>query len=738
MILMKNFFGVLAAVALLSTRTAVTAATNDECSQASTLSSIPTEVNVDTSSAAIMTSASNACIDVGSKGVWYKYSPSQDIIVALTMINKEYPSRIVVFEGSCSALICLDYTNGFRYVTEVLDMSFYAGTTYYILITGQYDDDAGTATLSITSPGNVANDDCSSATNIPSIPASIYVDNSAAVPSFSDSTCNVESDWRGVWYQYTSTFDIIVELKLTNQDFSAKFAVFEGSCGSLTCIDHVLAFQYVDREIQFPTYTGVTYYILVVGGDDDEFGTATLSITSAGNVANDDCSSATNIPSIPASIYVDNSAAVPSSFADSTCNVESDWRGVWYQYTSTFDTIVELKLTNQDFSAKFAVFEGSCGSLTCIDDVFALQYSDREIQFPTYTGVTYYILVVGGDDDEFGAAQITLTSVGNVANDECAGAVTVSSLPYEAVIDTTPAVPYIDTTICGSIHDTDRVLWYKYSPTEDHRMQLSVSDSPDNSFYPEFAIFSGTSCNDITACMIYGSHTSAYYPGTSVSDDVYDSVQMVVHAGVTYYILIFGKYLEGEFGSTTLSIEKMDDLENDVCTSATNVQSLPFQTRFSTADKVPGYTFYDDNCQIHDYTRGVWYQYTPSVDSVVSVKVYDQNFLYVETAVFQGSCDALTCLQVDGAYFDFFAMNLEFDASAGVTYSIFVVGEGAYDVGEATISIESTEVVSPTMSPVSSPVASPTPTPQSSTRTQSEVAVMTLMMIFALVSDLIV
>lgn len=125
---------------------------------------------------------------------------------------------------------------------------------------------------------------------------------------------------------------------------------------------------------------------------------------------------------------------------------------------------------------------------------------------------------------------------------------------------------------------------------------------------------------------------------------------------------------------------------NDECTSAIK-RNAPFSELGTTTGATPD--FQELYCNtIDDVVRGVWYEYAPTENNIITVEISSPSFIYFRVQIFSGnSCDAPrpAC---DG-YFDYNNPSITFQAESTEKYFILVTGFSTFDqVGTFTISVE--------------------------------------------------
>jgi hypothetical protein len=143
---------------------------------------------------------------------------------------------------------------------------------------------------------------------------------------------DVDQTEAGVWYSVVGNGGFLEALTCNNDidrgtDFNTKLSVFSGSCGSLECAradDNACGFQ---SRVVWKTEPGTTYYILVHGHAEGNFGLTVNRFVSGQK--NDFCENAGD-PLLPTDEVIYGST-VGASFDDmATCGATNTGPGVWY------------------------------------------------------------------------------------------------------------------------------------------------------------------------------------------------------------------------------------------------------------------------------------------------------------------------------------------------------------------------------------------------------------------------
>ncbi len=214
--------------------------------------------------------------------------------------------------------------------------------------------------------------------------------------------CGTGEGAPGVWYTYTGTGDIVT-FSLCGTTFDTKIQVYEGACGSLSCVDgndDSCGFQ---SELDILSTVGSTYYIYVFGFGSDT-GPFTFNISCVPPPeppVNDECSSATmimanadeNCSNITSGTIF---GATPSSEINGCTGTPND--DVWFQFEAISDELaIDINNIVGDTQDLFHVlYEGTdCGSLSelyCSDP-------NQSVASDLTIGNTYYIRVYSWTSD---------------------------------------------------------------------------------------------------------------------------------------------------------------------------------------------------------------------------------------------------------------------------------------------------------------------------------------------------
>ncbi len=429
---------------------------------------------------------------------------------------------------------CVDFA------PETISINTTMGTQYWILI-GRFSAPSSpaffqqstfsnptTANYTVTATFSLAppNDTACTATPIASLPFSENIDAAAAAFDADLGTCNSStlSTWAGVWYTYTTGANpenlTITEAGTTD----AVYALYTGACASPTavagtCIDD-------SSTVDTATYrlNASTQYYILVGNFSSAIPSTNydLSFISSPVAANDLVCNATdlNAQSFPFVDTVDNRGGTDD--ADPSCNssVTSGWTGVWYEYlsgaTTELLTVSESGLADVNLSLWTGTLACPAGTgLTQVAAPAGCTDTDASGAFTLTPSTQYYIQVAHSPSSIPGAAYATTFNiVGVPANDTCASAAPVASLPFgPTTIDARLAAAEGDVS-CNTHTSAIASVWYAFTPASNQTIICNETSSQD----VVWTVFTscggaefGCSQNDNTTFALLGDGLTTYY-----------------------------------------------------------------------------------------------------------------------------------------------------------------------------------------------------------------------------------
>ncbi len=301
-----------------------------------------------------------------------------------------------------------------------------------------------------------------------------------------------------VWFSFVATaashkikISNVIATSGTSTDIVHQ--VFSGTCGTLTslyCTDTP------DSTLAFGLTPGATYYVRVY----TYFTTSRVSFDICATTlptppANDNCAGAIIIATEPAgSNCVANVAAVttgaaPSAITETSCTTTSDNDDIFYSFTATGTSQI-IRFSSMVATAGSAtalgyhIFSGPCGTLTQLtscDISFGTAGAGESIISGLSVGTVYYLqLFTAGINNTATFNFCVQDVVPAPANDDCAGAITVMTQPFNAIctsptaaVTTGATASTITETSCTTTSDNDDIFYSFTATAASQKLQFS-------------------------------------------------------------------------------------------------------------------------------------------------------------------------------------------------------------------------------------------------------------------------
>lgn len=211
-----------------------------------------------------ITSCGSTSVPRQSHSVWYRYIPVTTGLYAIDTEGSSYDTVLEVWTGTRGALTSVkcDDDGGSGYTSKV-DVTLYAGTTYYIEVMRYGSATAGTLDLNFS----YTNDHFNHATTFSSTTFTDTMTTSGATVAGDDpylsAACGISGQGKvTVWYKYTPGTNTAISLDTFNTNYDTFIAIWTGSQGSLSPV--VCNDDYGGRrqsQVAFRAQAGTTYYI---------------------------------------------------------------------------------------------------------------------------------------------------------------------------------------------------------------------------------------------------------------------------------------------------------------------------------------------------------------------------------------------------------------------------------------------------------------------------------------------
>ena len=190
----------------------------------------------------------------GARTVWYSLSAAEDARISVDTLESNYDTTIGIYTGAEVALTEVACNDNFGYGKKSLvRFDAHVGTTYHIMVGSLTTKAKGTLRLNVTTaPHRAPNDD--EPTAVSTLPFSETVDVTEATASPTDPTCH-ESN-HTVWYSYTPTRDIRIEVDTSGSNYDTVVGVYQGANRTrIVCTDYSVA--------RFDAKASKTYWVMI-------------------------------------------------------------------------------------------------------------------------------------------------------------------------------------------------------------------------------------------------------------------------------------------------------------------------------------------------------------------------------------------------------------------------------------------------------------------------------------------
>ncbi len=613
----------------------VSASANDACASAISLGTVSTTTTTTGNNYCATADKASTCHSP-TDNVWYTFTVpagggSYAVSVAAgTIINP----CITVYSGACAGLTVKACTYG-----SSVNANCLAAGTYYIAV----DDDFGTegtfsltVTQTISGATSPVNDACASAISLGTVSTTTTTTgNNTCATADKASTCHTPSE--NVWYTFTvPAGGGSYAVSITGGTITSPcLTVYSGACGGL--VQKACTYN---STLNANCLAAGTYYINV----DDDFGTTgtfsiTVTQTSAGtSVPNDACASAISLGTVSTTTTTTGTNACATADKTSTCH--SPTENVWYSFTvpAGGGSYAVSVAVGTMVSPCITVYSGACGGLTVVACTYG-SGSSASVNANCLAAGTYYINV----DDDFGTAGTfsvtvtqTISGAGPPANDNCAGAVTLT--PGASCTQTVGNVACATQSQAGCLGTANDDVWYKFTAANTTQY-INVTGS--SSFDPVVQLFSGT-CAGLVSVWC---NDASYLTGVSGS-----AVATGLTIGNVYFIRVYD-YGGSAPTTTTFSIcvTNPPTCPASLGAGVVAVPSLPYSAAGNTTcGKGNDITSVNvtNICGSASYYGGedVVYTFTPTVTGVVTIIQSNTSgtvgFMLYDNCPYTGNCVA--------------------------------------------------------------------------------------------------
>jgi uncharacterized membrane protein YdcZ (DUF606 family) len=645
-----------------------------------------------TTSASTSPEAAPGCAYFQGGDVWYSVVvPAGGSLTIDTQTGGITDSGMEVYTSSdntCTGTLVMvdcdddDSSNGLMSMVSLTGQT--VGNTLFVRVWEYGNDNPGTFGICASMPPAApANDNCAGAIALtvnPDFACGVTtagtITGATASPEDQVGCGGTEDD--DVWFSFVATnTSHRIDLQNVVGNIDLYHSLWTGGCGTLTLVSGTCS----DPNLSNPTglTPGTTYYLRVYTWTSSPNQSSTFNVcigTPPPPPANDNCAGAVSLTPAPGLTCGSPTAGTLQSATNSgvavapcTGTVDDD---VWYSFVATSNQhIITLSSITPSTTIYMQLFSGDCGTLThmACSTVNAFTTPNTLV-----VGNTYYVRAYSSGSTPVGTTFnicVTTPPVGPPANDECAGALSVTvntgqtcgSQTFGSVFGATASGNPV--TPCVGTADDD--VWFSFVALgPSHTVSLNSVTGSVTSM--NFNVFSG-SCGTLTniGCGATGSAPSTVVSGLT--------------AGNTYYVRVYTNTATGG-QNTTFNVCVTSPPANDLCANAIAIDcnsTITGSTVGSTTTGNPGTCITALNG-----AGGVWYTVTgwggPMTASLCGSS-YD-----TKIGVLTGSCGTFTC---ETGNDDFCGLQSQatWTSVAGTTYYIYVTGYVATSVGPFTLSV---------------------------------------------------
>lgn len=309
--------------------------------------------------------------------IWYQFTATNNTTITANTFGSDYDTTLSVYTGTRGALTQITCNDDYSGLLSFVQFSVSAGETYFIMAGKFCCGTGGNLVLAVNELSAPANDDVDNAVVVNPLPFTDARDTTGATTAPDDPFCPYNG--ASVWYEFTPDANGRVEIDTSASNYFAAISVWTGPRGAwnlVTC-------EYASR-LRFNALAGQIYFIMI--GTYSGGGSLSLSINPLPAPVNDDVDNALAITALPFTDTRNTAGATTAPDDPYYCGYNS--ASVWYAFTPTANTRVELDTSASDYYASISVWTGSRGAWSNVN----CNYSQR-MRFDAVAGQTYYIMV---------------------------------------------------------------------------------------------------------------------------------------------------------------------------------------------------------------------------------------------------------------------------------------------------------------------------------------------------------
>lgn len=286
------------------------------------------------------------------------------------------------------------------------------------------------------------------------------------------------------------------------------------------------------------------------------------------------------------------------------------------------------------------------------------------------------------------------------ANDLCANATVISSLPFQETVDIRDAT----TSVGDPTNTPTNSIWYQWTcPTSGDYIWDMVGSFlfRDTSASPQTGV--ATIRTMIVQGTCGGTWTTIANSG-SWSNRPWNSparIKFTATAGQTYYLIAGTGTTNNNLAERKVNVRLMAAPAaptNDLCVNAIDITSTPYSNTQNTIGQTKSADDPIENKYWGDRVVGVWYKFTPSVSKTYRIDASGSDYEVLLSIWSTGTCGSLGGELAGTAFYEE-GSQLNVALTAGTTYFIWAAGQDSTDgigyAGSLTLNVYDPSAPSP-------------------------------------------
>ena len=337
-------------------------------------------------------------------------------------------------------------------------------------------------------------------------------------------TASCGTSLRDGWFTFTTgaTTTLISVTGTSNRRLG--LAIYSGACGTLTEVACTIPNNANASLTNISVSPSTTYRLRLMrtNGPNSNDMTGTICVVgSAAPSGNFTCATATALPCGTTALAGTTVGSTGATAHGTGCSMSN--YGAWYTFVG--DGQITTVSTNPSFDIKLSVATGSCGSLT---NIACTDSSPETATFSTTLGTTYYVYIAHwlSGSTTTGTFTISRACSAPIANDNCAGAVSVPVNPTRTCTSTTAGTIFgatdsgVTGSTCGGTDDDD--VWFSFVATAPtHYIELlNVAGSTTDLYH---AVYAG-SCASLGAAILCSDPNTSTVTGLTIGNTYFIQV----------------------------------------------------------------------------------------------------------------------------------------------------------------------------------------------------------------------